>query len=170
MNKKTLAIIEAIATITLGVLVAVFGGVSVLSTYFGILFIVAGVTLAVLACMALVKTKALPLNLTFMASIALTFGIAMLIHKEIVALVLLLFTYLVLAGGIALVVYGIYTLVCKKDTFTGVGQVVIGAAAAVVVILFLKVDGFDKVFWIIVGVLIAVYGAYALCMELKKSK
>ena len=42
MSKKLVTIIEGALVIALGVLIAVFGGVKTLSTYFGVLFIIAG--------------------------------------------------------------------------------------------------------------------------------
>ena len=47
MNKKTVAILEGIGTIVLGVLIAVFGGLAVLDIYFGIIFLVAGAALLI---------------------------------------------------------------------------------------------------------------------------
>ena len=75
MNKKLVAIIEGALLITIGVLVAVFGGGEVMDMVFGILFIISGAALACLACVTMVKTKVLPLGVTFAALASLFFGI-----------------------------------------------------------------------------------------------
>ena len=73
-----------------------------------------------------------------------------------------LLVYIMLALGIALVLYGIYTAVALKGLVPGIAQIVIGAAIIVLTILFLTVEDFRTVFWIITGVLVAVYGVLML--------
>ena len=62
----------------------------------------------------------------------------------------------------ALVLYGIYTMLAKKNTFYGLVQVIMGIIIAVLAILFLAIEDFRTAFWIIVGIVVVVYGVLAL--------
>lgn len=164
MNKKLVAIIEGALLIVIGVLIAVFGGGEVMDIVFGVLFVVSGAALSALACLTTVKTKVLPLGITFAALASLFFGILCLISK---ASVMPVVGYAMIASvglGAALFLKGLHVLIVRKLVFTGVGQMVIGAAVTVVASLYLFVPEFYSVFWIIVGVLVAVYGAYACAL------
>ena len=59
--------------------------------------------------------------------------------------------------GAAVLCYGIY-LIGKKEPAIGAIQIVIGAVAITMGILYLTVDGFATAFWIVIGILIALYG------------
>lgn len=165
MNKKLVAIIEGALLITIGVLIAVFGGKDVMDMVFGILFIISGAAFACLSCLTMVKTKILPLGVTFAAATALFFGILLVASKDTV-MDAVRYAMIATAGlGAALFLKGLHVLIAKKLAFTGVGQMVIGAGITVVSVLYLfPPEGFFKVFWIIVGVLIAVGGLYTCLM------
>lgn len=168
MNKKIVAIIEGALLITIGVLVAVFGGKDVMDVVYGVLFIIAGVSLSCLACMTMVKTKVLPLGVTFGALASLFFGICLVAKNLGGASVYPVFFYAMFAlvglGG-ALILKGLHVIIAKKIVFTGIGQIVIGAGITTVAILFLfGPEGFKEVFWIVLGVLIAVGGLYTCLM------
>ena len=77
--------------------------------------------------------------------------------------------HLLIALGGALIIYGAYAAV-KINGFYGVGQIVLGAAAVTVGVLYLLVPEFNMAFWIIVGVLIAVYGVLLLVAALTNKK
>ena len=77
--------------------------------------------------------------------------------------------YLLIALGGALVIYGAYSA-AKINGFYGIGQIVLGAVAITIGILYLLVPEFNAVFWIIVGVLIAVYGVLLLITALAGKK
>ena len=62
-----------------------------------------------------------------------------------------------IGGGAGLVLVGCYALV-KKDTFGGAMNIVIGVAAITLAVLYITVEGFRDAFWIIVGILVAIYG------------
>lgn len=168
MNKKLVAIIEGALLIVIGVLVAVFGGGEVMDMVFGILFIISGAALAVLACMTMVKTKVLPLGTTFAALASLFFGICVVAKNLGGATVYPVFHYAMFAAvglGAALFLKGLHVLIAKKLVFTGVGQMVVGAGVGTVAILYLfGPAGFQEVFWIVLGILIAVGGLYTCLM------
>ena len=159
MNKKVLGILEGAVIIALGVLIAVFGGQAVLDIYFVILFLIAGVSLLVVACVGLAKTKELSFGLLFLAFAGLVLGTFLLAKYYSFAYLVYTLVLLVIAAGAALIFYGVY-YITKKNTFTGVGQVVIGALAITFGTLYIFVPEFQKWFWIVIGVLVAVYGVF----------
>lgn len=165
MNKKLLGILEGTATIALGVLVAIFGGQTVLDIYFGVLFIVAGATFLTFAIVGLTRTGILRFLLVFLAFAFLTVGIVLVIRHYSLGELVRLLVYLLIAAGGALIAYGAYTIV-KFNVFYGVGQIVIGAAAITVAVLYLTIPEFYTWFWIIVGVLVAIYGVVLLVMAI----
>ena len=160
MSNKLITIIQGAIAVTLGILIAVFGGVETLGTYFGVLFIIAGIFALALAFTVLARTKVLGYGGLFIGGAFLALGTALLAHPELFAFIVYVVVLLVIAAGSALVVYGVFTIV-KRSLFYGIGQIVVGAIAVTLAILFLEVSGFQTVFWIIVGVLVALYG---VCM------
>ena len=157
MSNKLITIIQGAIAVTLGILIAVFGGVETLGTYFGVLFIIAGVFGLALAFTALFRTQLLGFGGLFIGGAFLALGTALLIHPELFGFIVYIVVLLIIAAGCALVVYGVFTIV-KHSLFYGIGQIVVGAIAVTLAVLFLKVGGFQTVFWIIVGVLVALYG------------
>ncbi len=141
MNKKLVAIIEGALLIVIGVLAAVFGGGQVMDIVFGVLFVVGGAALGALACATTVKTKILPLNMMATAVGFLFFGILLLakLPSHYVTTVSPVIHYAMIAAaglGVALFIKGLHVLIAKKIVFTGIGQMVIGAAVAAVAIVW----------------------------------
>ena len=159
MSKKVLGIIEGAVVIALGVLIAIFGGQAVMDIYFGVLFVIAGAILLAFGIATLIKTKLLSFGITFGAVAALLFGSLLLARLLSIDFFFYVLVWLIVAAGGALVLYGIYTIV-KLSVFYGIGQIVVGAAASTLGLCYLYVEGFAKVFWIIIGVLVAVYGVF----------
>ena len=75
----------------------------------------------------------------------------------------------VLGAGVGILVYGIY-LLSKKETAPGLMNLVLGLVAIVVAVLYIAVADFRNIFWIIVGVLIAVYGLVEFIYGIKEVK
>lgn len=161
-TNKIVNIIEAIVIIVLGVIIAIFGGGTALDIYFGIVAIVGGVALAAIAVYTLAKTKVLPFGTTFLSIALITVAITLFVNALSFGVLIGLLVYIMLALGITLVLYGIYTAVALKGIIPGVAQIVIGAAIIVLTVLFLTVEDFRTVFWIITGILVAVYGVLML--------
>lgn len=161
-NNKIVNIIEAIVITVLGIIIAICGGGTALDIYFGIVAIVGGVALAAIAIYSLAKTKVLPFGTTFLSIALITVAITLFVGALSFGVLIGLLVYIMLALGIALVLYGIYTAVALKGLVPGIAQIVIGAAIIVLTILFLTVEDFRTVFWIITGVLVAVYGVLML--------
>ena len=61
-------------------------------------------------------------------------------------------------------------MLLKKDILAGICQIIIGAATIVLSILFLTVEEFRNIFWIIVGVVVAVYGVLVIVTALLNKK
>ena len=155
---KLILVLEGAIIVALGILIAIFGLATVLDTYFGILAVVGGAILAILAIVAISKKKELSLGTTSLACILITVGVGLLIPGWLTVGAIILFLVFILIGlGGGLIFYGIYSLV-KGRTLFGVAQLIAGVALLVIGILYLTVDDFAKAFYIALGVAVAVYG------------
>ena len=163
-NKKLVNILESVALIAFGVLVAIFG-FRTFDIYFGIVFIVASVGFLVASIVELTKFKTLSFGLLFAFTALMTFGVVILMNQFSLIYMVTVLVYLVIAFGGALIIFGAYSA-AKVNGFYGIGQIVLGAVMITVGILYLLVPEFNTAFWIIVGVLIALYGVLALVMSL----
>ena len=170
MKEKLLQIIEGIIIIALGVVIAVCGGGTALDIYFGIVCLVGGVALAILSIVTLVKAKVLDFGATFLGCALLVVGIALFTDFLSFAALINLVVLLIMGLGVALVLYGLYSMILKKDMLAGICQIIIGAATIVLSILFLTVADFRTIFWIIVGVVVAVYGVLVIISALISKK
>ena len=168
-KEKLLKIIEAAVIIALGILIAIFGGGAVLDIYLGVVAAVLGVAFLALSIASLVNTKELPLATLCLATICITFAVALFAQWLSFTLFIYVLVYLIIGFGAALVLHGIY-LLCKKLFVMGLAEVIIGAGAITIAVLFLTVPEFQKAFWIILGVLIALYGAFYLVSALLEKK
>lgn len=162
MKDKLFGIIEALVLIALGIIIIVCGAGTALDIYFGIICLIGGLGLVALAIIALSKTKVLPLATIVLGSVLTAVGIALFTPYLSFAALINLFVIIILGFGAALVIYGVYTLLVVKNLFYGVGQIVIGACAIVLAILYMTVPDFAQAFWIVVGVLFIIYGALCL--------
>ena len=158
MKEKLFQIIEGVVILALGIIVAVCGGGTALDIYFGIIALLGGVALTVLNVVSLVKTKQIEFVATFLGTALIVVGIALFTDFLTFAALINLVVLIVLGLGIALVLFGLYTIFFPKNLFNGIGQIVIGVIVAVLAILFLTVPDFRVAFWIIVGIVVAVYG------------
>ena len=156
-NKQLINIAEGILTAVVGVLIAVFGIQTVVDMYFGILFLVLGAVLLVIELASLVKVKKLEFGGLFAAFAFIIIGSFLVAGKLSFGVLIGIFVALIIALGGALMFYGCYALV-KTSLFYGIGQIVIGAIALTMGILYLTVPEFATAFWIVIGILIALYG------------
>lgn len=130
-NKKLIAVIESIVTITLGILVAIFG-IATVNIYFGIVFVVGAAAFLGITIYFLAKTHVMPFGPLAGFTILLTFGIMVLAGKVgLEYLVYLLVIALIGLGG-ALFIYGIYHVI-KKNTVYGILLLIIGVFMLVAV-------------------------------------
>ena len=148
-KQKIFAIIEGAIIIALGVLIAIYGPVAVLDTYVGIVALVLGGALLIANIVSYADTKALALPGVILAFVLISVGIGLVVPGYLSLGMVFLF----------LMVYGGY-LISKKFIFTGVGQIVVGVLLVVFSFLYLFVPEFQDAFWIIIGILIAIYGVF----------
>ena len=160
-NKKLYAVIEALALIVLGVLIAAFGGQSVIDTYFAIVLVAGGAFVLVLCIYDLAKTKVMLFAPLFLGVAALLIGIFILVKYYSFGYFLYTLILLIIAGGIALIFYGIYTI-SKKATLYGVIQIIVGSVVATLGFLYIFVAKFQSAFWIVAGIVLALYGVFYL--------
>ena len=160
-KQKIITIIEGAIIIALGVLVAIFGPAPVLDTYVGIVSIVFGAALLIASIIGYAQTKLLGLPGLVLACVAISLGIGLLLNENGISLgfIFPILVYALLGLGVALIIYGAF-LLGKKFLFTGIGQVVIGVLLVVFSLLYILVPDFRNAFWIIVGILIALYGVF----------
>ena len=167
MKEKYIRIIAAVVIIAMGVIVAVCGAGTALDIYFGIGCLVAGAVLVILNIINLTKNRQLTFSQLFVSTALVTMGIALLFtHYISFAMLINLLILLILGLGIALILYGLFTLLLAKKAALGIIQMVLGVAVVVLVIVFLNVPEFQKAFWIVVGIIIAVYGVLDLVAAL----
>ena len=158
MNSKAIKIIEGFVISILGVLVAIFGGGQVLDIYLGVVSTVLGVTYAALAIVGLSQKKVLDFSYTILASIFVFIGIFIFVKVLTFAMLINVLLVVLMGIGTGLVILGAYALT-KKALVFGIGQIVVGALFIVFTALYLaNIEGFQKVFWIVIGIVIALYG------------
>ena len=168
MKKEKLSkILTGLIIATLGVLIAIFGVASVLNIYLGVVACVAGVSLLVYACLLLSKKEILPAFPLVVGGALVALAIGLFIGKIGVGVIILALVFAVIGGGVGLVLYGIY-LIAKKAKTLGLLNIVVGVVAATLGILFLTVSGFETAFWIITGILIAIYGIFVTVAALSE--
>ena len=168
-KEKLLKIIEAVFIIALGILVAVCGGGKALDIYLAIVATVVGVAFLALSFAGLATKKELLLAPLCVATIAITFAVALFAGWISFGLLIWVLVYLIIGVGAALIIHGIY-LLYKKLYVMGLVEVIVGAGAATIAILFILVEEFRVAFWIILGVLIAIYGVFYLVSTLMEKK
>ena len=171
MKEKYIRIIAAVILIAMGVIVAVCGAGAALDLYFGIGCLVTGAVLVVLNIVGLAKNKQVTFAQLFTSTCFVVIGISLLFtHYVSFEMLVNLFVLLVLGLGVALMLYGIFTIVLSKKLPYGIVQLVLGLALVVLTIVYLNVADFRRVFWIIAGIVIAVYGALELVLALTSKK
>ena len=167
MKEKYISIIAAVILIAMGVIVAVCGAGAALDLYFGIGCLVTGAVLVVLNIVGLAKNKQVTFAQLFTSTCFVVIGISLLFtHYVSFEMLVNLFVLLVLGLGVALMLYGIFTIVLSKKLPYGIVQLVLGLALVVLTIVYLNVADFRRVFWFIAGIVIAVYCALELVLAL----
>lgn len=170
-KEKLLAIIEGVIIAALGVLIAIFGGGAVLDTYIAIVCLVLGVAFAVVSIIAYANTRVLAFSNVFISAALIVLGIGLLVGWISFAVFIILLVLILMGLGFALIIHGIYSL-SKKALLLGIGEIVFGALAVTFSFLYIYVPEFQQAFWIVVGILIALFGILLIVSALldKKSK
>lgn len=162
MKEKYAKIIAAVILIVIGVIVAVCGA-GALDLYFGIGCLVAGGVLVILNIISISKSKQFTFGALFLSTALIVLGVSFIwTHYVSFGMLINLIVLLILGLGIALLIYGLFTVLLSKKTAVGVVEMVLGIVVIVFTILFLNVPDFQKAFWIVTGIAIAAYGVLEL--------
>ena len=167
-KNKLINVLEGVILVVLGILVAI-NGFNAINIYFGIVAVVIGSVLLLLAAVILAKSKLLPFGALAGGAVSLTVGIAILMEKFDVNFLFALLVLVILGLGAALVLYGIYSI-AKKLPVAGIIQIVLGALMLTFSIVYMNVEDFHKPFWIIIGILIALYGVLVIVLQFVDTK
>lgn len=169
MNKnKLLNIIEGAVIVALGVLVAVFGGGEVVDIYFGISATVIGAALLGVSIYALVK-KQLAFATLSLGAILIAIGVGLFTDYLSFTMLINIVVVAIIGLGAALVIYGIYQI-ANKETLFGTLLIVVGAILVTLATLFITIAEFRTAFWIIIGVVIALYGVLYIVLAVLDKK
>ena len=169
MKERTASIVAAIVTIALGILIAIFG-FGALDIYVGIGCLVAGIVLTIVNIVFIAKKKPTSFASLFLSVALIVVGIFLFTDYLSFGILEHLIVTIILGLGIALTLYGILTIAIAKQVPFGVIQMVLGLAIIALAIVYMNVGDFRKAFWIIVGVIIAIYGVLDLVMILTNKK
>lgn len=169
MNSKVARILEGAIIVALGVIIAICGIGSAIDIYFGIACTIAGVVLLLLAFIGLSKKDVTYLSDIILGSVLLTIGICLFTPWLSFGALIELLVIALMGLGVGLIITGAY-FITKKALFTGVGQIVVGALMVTFVILYKTIPDFAQAFWIIVGILVALYGVLLIVTALIDKK
>ena len=161
MNNKVAKILEGAVILALGILIAVNGIGSVVDIYFGIVALVGGIALLLLAIIGLSQKNALSVGDLILGSILVTVGVCLFTPWLTFAELINLFIIVILGLGIGLTITGII-FIAKKALFTGLGEVLVGVLMIVFAIIYKVNPDFRQAFWIIIGILVAIYGVLVI--------
>ena len=168
-NEKLTAVLEGILVIVLGILIAVVGIGETVDIYFGVLALVLGAASLGLAIYLLAKKGVMPLGMTLGAGALIAVGVGLFAKYTTFAFLVNFLVLVVMGVGAALMLYGIYFLI-KINKLYGILQIVVCAGLCTLTAVYMTVPDFAKVFWIIVGIFIAVYGALSVIFALVNKK
>lgn len=158
MKKEKLSqVLSGVILVVLGILIAIFGAANVLDTYFGIIACVAGALLLCYAIYLLVKKQAVVPSTFILPCVLLAVGICLFTPWLSVGFVFDFLAVIAIGAGAGLIFFGAY-LIAKKNVFGGILNIAVGAVVLTLAVLYKAVPEFAKAFWIIIGVLVAVYG------------
>ena len=168
-NKDVTKLIQGIVAVVVGILIAVLGIGSVMDTYLGILAVVAGAILMGLAFYNAYNKKILPLAPLALGGSLIAIGIGVFTNYISFAVLINILVVSLFGVGAALIIFGIFVCAKGKVPF-GICFIVLGAALIALASCYLAFEDFRKVFWIIVGILIAVDGALTIILALTENK
>ena len=157
MNNKITKIIEGIVIAALGIIIAVSRSGEALNIYLAIVALVLGTALLILSIITLSQRKALDMGTTILGTILIFIGIFLLAKYLSIGVLIDLLIVVLMGLGTGLVICGIYALV-KKAPLIGLTQLVVGVLMIVFSVLYMTVEDFRGAFWIVIGILLAIYG------------
>lgn len=169
MNKHIKTIVLGSILTAFGILLAVFRGQDVLNKVLAFSFIVIGVALGLVLLISVIKKFSVALFDFITASTLISLGVGMLTNYLNLGFIIQILVLAILGAGAALVLYGTYTIY-KKRPIIGIIQLAIGVICVALSIVYILSKEFQDVFWIIIGVTIAVYGAFIIISVIASSR
>ena len=164
-NKDLSKVAQGIIAVVVGILIAVLGIGAVMDTYLAIFAIVVGSILMLLAGYVAYNKKPLPLATLAMGGSLVAIGIGVFADYISFAMLINIIVVSLYGVGVALIIYGIY-VAAKHNAPFGVAFIVVGGALIAMASCYIAFEDFRKVFWIVTGILIAVYGALLIVLAL----
>ena len=152
-----------LAIIALGVLIAFYGPAEVLNLYFGIVACSVGGAFVIYGIFLLSKRESVPSFAFISGGALIAIGVGFLAGRIDTSVFVSLIVFAVLGIGAGVTLYGIY-LLGQKINFVSIIHLAGGIATLTFAILYLAIDKFAKVFWIVIGILIALYGLISIVM------
>ena len=156
-NEKISKIISGALVLALGILIAVFGGQTILDVYFGIIALVSAVVLLAVAIFGIVNKINIAVIKLISGSALLAIGIGLFTDYLTFSAIINFLILAILGGGAGLVIYGLFLLI-NKQIFIGIVNLSVGICAVALPILYISVSSFQSIFWIVIGVVVAIYG------------
>ena len=167
-NKDLTKIIQGLVAVIVGILLAVLG-IGVINTYLGVLAIATGAILLVFAFYTLFDKKLLPLGPLALGGALIAIGVGVFTGYIGFEVLINIIVFSLFGVGGAFIVFGVYVTAKGKVPF-GVAFMLIGGGLIALAACYLAFADFRKVFWIITGILIAVYGALMIVLALTEKK
>ena len=168
-KEKLSSVIEGIIILVFGILIAVCGIDSTVNLYFGILFTIIGASALGVALTLFIKKAPVTGALFFLSGIALSLGICLFTNWVSFSVLIPLLVAAVLGLGAGLIAHGCYFAI-RHNAFYGIGEMVVGIAVVVLAALYMGVPQFRAAFWLVAGILIAIYGAFNIIFALVRKK
>ena len=157
-TEKLTQVLQGILCIVLGVLIAIFRGEAVLRTYFGIVLIVVGVLMLGFQVFLLAKKLPISIAMTMFAPVLIALGIGLLTEYLNLGLIIGVAIVGCVGLGAGLVLLGGYALY-RHQLPLAIAQICFGAIVIVLASLYIaNVPNFQTIFWIIIGIIVALYG------------
>ena len=169
MNDKIANILRGAFIIVMGVLVAVCGIGTALDTYFGVVFIVAGVLLAGIGLYGAIKKLPVMTTGFLLGGVLITLAIALFMQKLTFAVLIGIAIFALMGFGFGLVALGIATI-AHRNLIYGLGEAVLGGLFILFTALYLGIPDFQQAFWIIVGILMIVFGIAVIFLAIFDKK
>lgn len=166
-NKKLLGVIEGAIIVALGVLIAIFGFGAV-DLYFAIASTVVGAALLGVSIYGMSKNS-LDVGVLALSGVLIAIGVGLFTHYISFGILINLIVIAILGFGAALIIYGIY-LIAKKYPVYGTLVLIIGVVLVTLSVLYICLADFRNMFWIIVGIVIALYGVLYIVAVLTERK
>lgn len=169
MTKKNIPVLVcSIILIVVGILFAcAVVDTNIINIMTGVCFLLAGVTLFTLA--AINKFKLLSINGVIGAA-CIAFGTLLLVNKGFVGMMTYYILIALMVFGIVFILDSIYGLLQKRNAILEIIKLVIGVGLFVCGITFYLVNDATVYIWLVLGICIAIIGAYLMLSLFIKEK